>query len=220
MTTALRDVLTPSMYAHGIPHDLFRELRRERSVVWVDEPIFGGRPAVREQTGERGGQQTPALLLEPLCLGGRKRLVKNVRQRRPAPQGERVTEHTFRFLGFSRGRCVSCRAHEALEAIDIELARLDSQEVPAWAALESIAAKRAAQPRDVSVERLLDARRRPLAPERVDQPVARDDLVRVQHEHGEQRALLRAAERDEPAVDPHLERAENRGLHATSKARL
>src|SRR5207248_8375613 len=85
---------------------------------------------------------------------------------------------------------------------------------------ESTAAKRSAQPRDVSVERLLDARRRPLAPERVDQPVARDDLVRVQHEHGEQRALLRAAERDEPAVDPHLERAENRGLHATSKARL
>jgi hypothetical protein len=38
MTTALRDVLTPSMYAHGIPHDIFRELRRERAVVWVDEP--------------------------------------------------------------------------------------------------------------------------------------------------------------------------------------
>ena len=38
MTTALRDVLTPSMYADGIPHDLFRELRREQAVVWIDEP--------------------------------------------------------------------------------------------------------------------------------------------------------------------------------------
>ena len=76
-------------------------------------------------------ERCQALLLEPLCLGGRKRLVKHVRQRRPAPQGERVTEHTFRLLGFSRGRRVSCRAHEALEAIDIELARLESQEVPA-----------------------------------------------------------------------------------------
>ena len=38
MTTALRDILTPSLYADGIPHDLLRELRREHGVVWVDEP--------------------------------------------------------------------------------------------------------------------------------------------------------------------------------------
>ena len=45
MTTALRDILTPSLYADGIPHDLLRELRREHGVVWVDEPAtetFGG----------------------------------------------------------------------------------------------------------------------------------------------------------------------------------
>jgi cytochrome P450/NADPH-cytochrome P450 reductase len=45
MTTALRDVLTPSLYANGIPHDLFAELRRDHPVVWVDEPAtetFGG----------------------------------------------------------------------------------------------------------------------------------------------------------------------------------
>jgi len=47
MTTALGDVLTPSMYANGIPHDLLRELRREHAVVWIDEPatdaFVGGR---------------------------------------------------------------------------------------------------------------------------------------------------------------------------------
>ena len=45
MTAALRDVLTPALYANGIPHDLFRELRRDNPVVWVDEPAadtFGG----------------------------------------------------------------------------------------------------------------------------------------------------------------------------------
>jgi cytochrome P450/NADPH-cytochrome P450 reductase len=47
MTTALSDVLTPAMYADGIPHDLLRDLRREHAVLWVDEPatetFAGGR---------------------------------------------------------------------------------------------------------------------------------------------------------------------------------
>jgi cytochrome P450 len=45
MTAALRDVLTPSLYAEGIPHDLFRQLRRDHAMLWVDEPAtetFGG----------------------------------------------------------------------------------------------------------------------------------------------------------------------------------
>ena len=47
MTTALRDVLNPSLYADGIPHELLRDLRREHALVWVDEPatdtFAGGR---------------------------------------------------------------------------------------------------------------------------------------------------------------------------------
>ncbi len=47
MTTELRDILTPSMYADGIPHEYLRELRREHAVVRVDEPateaFAGGR---------------------------------------------------------------------------------------------------------------------------------------------------------------------------------
>jgi cytochrome P450/NADPH-cytochrome P450 reductase len=45
MSGALRDILTPSLYASGIPHDLLRDLRREHGAVWVDEPAtetFGG----------------------------------------------------------------------------------------------------------------------------------------------------------------------------------
>ncbi|MFW6867009.1 cytochrome P450 [Nocardioides sp. CPCC 206347] len=47
MTAALHDVLTPSLYGSGIPHDLYRDLRREHAVVWVEEPatasFAGGR---------------------------------------------------------------------------------------------------------------------------------------------------------------------------------
>jgi cytochrome P450 / NADPH-cytochrome P450 reductase len=38
VTTALQDVLAPSMYSHGIPHELLGDLRREHGVLWVDEP--------------------------------------------------------------------------------------------------------------------------------------------------------------------------------------
>jgi len=45
MSGALRDILTPSLYAGGIPHDVLRDLRRQHGAVWVDEPAtetFGG----------------------------------------------------------------------------------------------------------------------------------------------------------------------------------
>jgi Tol biopolymer transport system component len=42
----------------------------------------------------------------------------------------------------------------------------------------------------------------------------------VDGEHGQERTLLRASERDDPAVDPYLEGAEDGDLHAASKAPL
>jgi hypothetical protein len=50
---------------------------------------------------------------------------------------------------------------------------------------------------------------RPLAPERVDQLVARDDLVGVQQQAREQQRLATGAERDLPAVVNDFERSEN-----------
>ena len=55
--------------------------------------------------------------------------------------------------------------------------------------------------------------RRPLAPDALDQTVARDDLVRPQEEHREQRALLRTAEREVLRVPAHPHRAEDPELH-------
>jgi len=73
-------------------------------------------------------------------------------------------------------------------------------------------------------DRLRDAvglgRGRALAPKAVDQLVARDDLVRAQEQQREQRPLLGSAQRHRLAVDPDLDRAEDRELHPLSKARL
>jgi len=51
-----------------------------------------------------------------------------------------------------------------------------------------------------------------LAPERVDQPVARDDLVRVQQQAGEERRLPTLSEPDGTACVDDFERSENAKL--------
>jgi hypothetical protein len=55
--------------------------------------------------------------------------------------------------------------------------------------------------------------RRPLAPQLVDQLIRGDDVVGVDKEDGEQRTLLRAAQRQQPVAFPDLERAEDSELH-------
>jgi hypothetical protein len=54
---------------------------------------------------------------------------------------------------------------------------------------------------------------RSLPPQAVDEAVARDDLVGVQEEDGEQRALLRAPKRKLTTVVPRPDGTENRELH-------
>src|SRR6266536_4789025 len=75
------------------------------------------------------------------------------------------------------------------------------------------AAEQLAQPRDVAVERRRRGLRRLFAPELLDQPVAGDDLVRVQQQEREERASLLSTELQGSTVIPHLEWAEQPELH-------
>src|SRR5438034_7569243 len=67
--------------------------------------------------------------------------------------------------------------------------------------------------RDVDLERLCRGRRRPLAPEPVDQALARERLVRMQQEERQERPLLRAAHPQRAAFAKHLQRSEQPKLH-------
>jgi hypothetical protein len=58
--------------------------------------------------------------------------------------------------------------------------------------------------------------RRPLAPESVDQAVSGHDLVGVQQEEREQRALLPTADRDDSALQAHLDNSEHGEFHAAT----
>jgi hypothetical protein len=62
---------------------------------------------------------------------------------------------------------------------------------------------------DVDLQRLNGRPRRFRAPQRVDERLAGDDLVRAQQQQREQGALLRPAERERAAVYDGLDRTKN-----------
>jgi len=80
----------------------------------------------------------------------------------------------------------------------VELARGDLEDVAAGPGDQHLGAENLAQLRDVALQRLGGGRRRPLAPELLDQALAPDELVRPQREDREQLALSAAAYCERP----------------------
>ena len=162
-----------------------------------------------------------AQLLEPPDLRLREVELREVGQRRSAPERKRVPEL---FCGARRVAAVESLVRsepQPLEAAQVELVGFDVEPVARRLGDERIpvravaVAEGAPQPRDRLLERVRGSARCLLAEEVVDQPVARDDLARVEQEDREQSALTKADERDDPAPTAHLERSENRKLEPT-----
>src|SRR5439155_26087669 len=74
---------------------------------------------------------------------------------------------------------------------------------------EAILAERRAQPGHQSLERVRRARRHLLAPQHVHEPITRNHLVGMYHQHCEQTALLGASEANMLAVAHDLQRAQH-----------
>jgi hypothetical protein len=98
--------------------------------------------------------------------------------------------------------------------MEVEPLRVDPEDVAVQLCLERRVRPGAGQePADlgqVDVQGRGDRVRPFGAPDALDQPLSRDRLVRVQKQEAEQRALPGAAERERLAVDPGLERPEQR----------
>src|SRR5439155_26064853 len=73
--------------------------------------------------------------------------------------------------------------------------------------------EQAAKLGDIDLDDLRGGRRPVLAPELLDEPVGGDDLVRVQEEDGQERALLASAEPERSVLLDDLQRAEYPKLH-------
>ncbi len=105
---------------------------------------------------------------------------------------------------------------ETLEPSCVELARREPDDIPRRLGHENVGAERLTQLRDIHLQSVRSGPWRRLAPELVDQPLHRDDLVHTQEQCCQQRPLLRAPESEGAAAESHLERAEDQELGSFS----
>ena len=133
--------------------------------------------------------------LQPGDLRLGERLVGDLCQRWAAPKVKGLPQPVGRYGRIAGGKCLATAAEQGLEAVGVQLAGGDTQHVsavlgPQWAGFVGGAVRqRAAHLRDGVLERLGSGRWRPGSPQAVDQAIPRDDLVAVQEEECEQRAL-------------------------------
>ena len=142
-------------------------------------------------------------LLQPADRGGGERLAGDVVERGPAPQGERLARPPA--------------GHEPLEARDVEVVGSEPQLV-AVTAREDLPRRRRrgerlAQLRHVKLDELDGRRRRPLAPQALDQAVGRDGRPGVEREQREQRARLARADGDRTPIDAGLHGSQEPDVH-------
>ena len=151
-------------------------------------------------------------LLQPLHSGSRERLVREVGERRPAPQAERLAEQRGR-RGIVAPARPLCLGRQALEAGEVELLVAQPQQVAGRPRLDRVRrAERAPQLRDLPLHLGHRRDRRAARIELVGEPLDRHDAVRVQQQDRERRALPRAAEPDRAVVADDLERAKEAEL--------
>ena len=110
---------------------------------------------------------------------------------------------------------------QALEAVDVDSLRVDLERVPAAPRhQELVGLERLPQPRDLHVQAVPRRPGRALGPERLDESISRDDLVRVDQEERQQRARLRAPQRKRAVLADCFDGPEQPELHRPPLALL
>ena len=160
----------------------------------------------------------PSFLEQP-DRGLRERRETKVCQGRAAPERQRLRERRLCSNGVPVGELRASGGGEPIELVDVELARLHMEPIGAGARCQTFGADLAAQPRDTDLQRLLRPNRQPLRPERLDQRVRIDRLVRVKQQKRKQRPLPTAPNVQRPAGASHLQHAQESEAHGRHLAR-
>jgi hypothetical protein len=144
-------------------------------------------------------------LLQTADLVAGERLEGEVLERRPPPERQRGAE----LLGSLARLGPTCLRGEPLKARQVELLRVDAQRVSGGLGDDQLRTDRLSKPGDVVLQGSAGGLRRGRPPDLVDQPVGRDDLVRVQQQIREQGAQPLSVQRDSAAVLDDRQWAEN-----------
>ena len=152
-------------------------------------------------------------LLQPRHLGLRERLVADVLVGVPAPQPERLAEARLRRAGLAPRQLGTPARDQELEALEIQLAGREAQPVAGPVQLDPLGAQAPAQAVHVDLQGVDGRRGRLLTPQRVDQPVARDDLPAGDQQAREQRHLLARRQLDGAGGGGDLHGSEHAELH-------
>ena len=155
-----------------------------------------------------------AQLIEAGGLADREGLGGEVGERGPAPQAERGAQRFLGLLGWLGSGCLD----EVLELLRVHLLCRDLEGVAGGLPDEHLVGssrrfKRASELRDVDLDDVVGRRRRVVAPQELGEPFEGDDVVGLDEQDGEERALLGAAEGERLVATRHLEGAEDPELH-------
>lgn len=137
-------------------------------------------------------------------------------QRLTTPKSECPTKQIVRRRVVTVGDCLTSLDGELLETINIQLSRPNAQQITRRGRGQALLAEALAKTRDIDLDVLRRCRRR-VTPELLDQPLARDRLVRVQKENRQQSILLTAPDRKLAAVVPrHLQQPNQSKTHVST----
>ena len=139
-------------------------------------------------------------VVELACYRRGKGLVLEVGERPASPEAEPLAHRFGSLLGFTLLEQSPAFGDQELETAQVELVILDEEHVARRLRDEQlrvaavVGLEQLAQPGHVRLQRRLGICGRRLAPELLDEPVARDDLSRAQEKQGEQCFLLRSSQ--------------------------
>ena len=140
------------------------------------------------------------------------RLVRQISERVPAPQGQRGAQQLTGAGSLTVGERVTPVRDQGLEALGVHLTRRGRKQITAGTRQEHVGAERLTQVRHVPLQRFRCRCRRSLAPQLIDQAIARERLPAAQQQDREQRPLARAAEHNRPFLLDHLKRPQDAEL--------
>ena len=154
-------------------------------------------------------QRGQARVLQARDLALSERLIREIGKRLAAPQPQRRLQQLPGARSVTVGERATSVGGHRLETLGVDLPRRRRKQVPAAAREQHLVAQRLAQMRHIPLQRFRCRRRRSLAPQLIDQPIARDRLPAAQQQDRQQRPLLRAAEHNPALPVDHLKRPQD-----------